>query len=68
MKLTIETLSKQYRHNLWGLRDFDLELRPGVIGLLGPNGAGKSIRKPPARIQVWFFRAEAERGRSSSQI
>lgn len=42
MKLTIETLSKQYRHNFWGLRDFDLELRPGVIGLLGPNGAGKS--------------------------
>jgi ABC-type multidrug transport system ATPase subunit len=42
MELTIEHLSKQYRHDFWGLRDFDLELGPGVIGLLGPNGAGKS--------------------------
>jgi len=42
MKLTIEHLSKQYRRDFWGLRDFDLELGPGVIGLLGPNGAGKS--------------------------
>ena len=42
MKLTVSHLSKQYRRNLWGLRDFDLELGPGVIGLLGPNGAGKS--------------------------
>jgi len=42
MKLTIEHISKQYRRNFWGLRDFDLELTPGVIGLLGPNGAGKS--------------------------
>ncbi|HLP14687.1 MAG TPA: ABC transporter ATP-binding protein [Bacteroidota bacterium] len=42
MKLTIEHLSKQYRRDFWGLRDFDIELTPGVIGLLGPNGAGKS--------------------------
>jgi ABC-type multidrug transport system ATPase subunit len=42
VKLNIENLSKQYRRDFWGLRDFDLELRPGVIGLLGPNGAGKS--------------------------
>nr|MBP7692199.1 ATP-binding cassette domain-containing protein [Anaerolineales bacterium] len=42
MKLTLSQLSKQYRRDLWGLRDFDLELGPGVIGLLGPNGAGKS--------------------------
>ena len=42
MKLTIEHLSKQYHRNFWGLRDFNLELRSGVIGLLGPNGAGKS--------------------------
>src|SRR5512134_3489375 len=42
MKLTISHLSKQYRRDLWGLRDFDLELGSGVIGLLGPNGAGKS--------------------------
>ena len=42
MKLSISHLSKQYRRDFWGLRDFDLELGPGVIGLLGPNGAGKS--------------------------
>ncbi len=42
MKLSISQLSKQYRRDVWGLRDFDLELVPGVIGLLGPNGAGKS--------------------------
>jgi ABC-type multidrug transport system ATPase subunit len=42
VKLTIEHLSKQYRHDFWGLRDFNLELCPGVVGLLGPNGAGKS--------------------------
>src|SRR5512141_321820 len=42
MKLSIFHLSKQYRRDFWGLRDFDIELTPGVIGLLGPNGAGKS--------------------------
>ena len=42
MKLSISHLSKQYRRDFWGLRNFDLELTPGVIGLLGPNGAGKS--------------------------
>ena len=42
MKLTIESVGKQYRGNVWGLRDFTLELGPGVLGLLGPNGAGKS--------------------------
>jgi ABC-type multidrug transport system ATPase subunit len=47
MKLTISRLSKEYRGHwrrgsLWGLRDFSMELTPGVIGLLGPNGAGKS--------------------------
>jgi len=42
MKLSISHLSKQYRRDFWGLRDFNIELTPGVIGLLGPNGAGKS--------------------------
>lgn len=42
MQLTISHLSKQYRRDFWGLRDFSLELTAGVIGLLGPNGAGKS--------------------------
>jgi len=42
MELTIDHVGKQYRRDFWGLRDFALELGPGVLGLLGPNGAGKS--------------------------
>lgn len=42
MKLVIERVSKQYSGNIWGLRDFSLELEPGVLALVGPNGAGKS--------------------------
>jgi ABC-2 type transport system ATP-binding protein len=42
MQLVIASIGKQYRRDLWGLRDFSLELGPGVLGLVGPNGAGKS--------------------------
>jgi ABC-2 type transport system ATP-binding protein len=42
MELVIEQVSKRYKGNVWGLRQFSLRLRPGVLGLLGPNGAGKS--------------------------
>lgn len=42
MKLTIEGVGKRYRGDFWGLKDFSLNLGPGVLGLLGPNGAGKS--------------------------
>ncbi len=42
MNLTIEGVSKKYSESVWGLRDFSLELGPGILGLLGPNGAGKS--------------------------
>ena len=42
MNLSIKNVSKQYRRDFWGLRDFSLELEAGVLGLLGPNGAGKS--------------------------
>jgi len=42
MNLSIKDVSKQYRRDFWGLRDFSLELGAGVLGLLGPNGAGKS--------------------------
>ena len=42
MKLTVTDLGKQYRSDLWGLKDFSLEIKPGILGLLGPNGAGKS--------------------------
>src|SRR3954470_21475905 len=42
MKLTIEGVGKRYKWDFWGLRDFSLHLKAGVLGLLGPNGAGKS--------------------------
>jgi ABC-type multidrug transport system ATPase subunit len=42
MELVIESVSKRYGRAVWGLREFGLTLRPGVLGLLGPNGAGKS--------------------------
>jgi len=42
MVMNIQNVSKQYNNRHWGLRDFSLELGPGVLGLLGPNGAGKS--------------------------
>jgi ABC-type multidrug transport system ATPase subunit len=54
MKLSIEHVGKRYRGNVWGLRDFNLELGPGILGLLGPNGAGKStlMRIPLAYMLV----------------
>jgi ABC-type multidrug transport system ATPase subunit len=42
MVMSIQNVSKQYNKKNWGLRDFTLEIGPGVLGLLGPNGAGKS--------------------------
>jgi ABC-type multidrug transport system ATPase subunit len=42
VNLSINAVSKRYKGNVWGLREFSLELKPGVLGLLGPNGAGKS--------------------------
>lgn len=42
MKLQIENVSKRYKGNNWGLKNFSLDIPPGVLGLLGPNGAGKS--------------------------
>ena len=61
MNLSIEHISKQYQGRIWGLRDFSLELRPGILGLLGPNGAGKStlmrilatITKPTEGKVTW---------------
>lgn len=35
-------MSKCYRGSVWALREFSVELGPGVLGLLGPNGAGKT--------------------------
>jgi ABC-2 type transport system ATP-binding protein len=42
MKLEINHLTKSYRGGVTALKDFSLEIGPGVLGLLGPNGAGKS--------------------------
>ncbi|HUJ94350.1 MAG TPA: ABC transporter ATP-binding protein [Terriglobales bacterium] len=42
MELIIDQVGKCYRGNVWALREFSLQLRPGVLGLLGPNGAGKT--------------------------
>jgi ABC-2 type transport system ATP-binding protein len=61
MQLQIENLSKTYRGNLQALRDFQLQMGPGVLGLLGPNGAGKStlmrilatITQPTAGRALW---------------
>ena len=42
MKLLIEGVGKKYGGGKWALKDFSLELSPGVLGFLGPNGAGKT--------------------------
>ena len=61
MKLRVTNLGKQYRRDVWGLKDFSLEVGPGILGLLGPNGAGKStfmrmlatITKPTEGQILW---------------
>lgn len=61
MKLSITDLGKQYRSDFWGLKNFSLEIKPGILGLLGPNGAGKStlmrmlatITKPTDGTILW---------------
>jgi ABC-2 type transport system ATP-binding protein len=45
LQLVIDKAGKLYhgrQGKVWALRNFSLELRPGVLGLLGPNGAGKT--------------------------
>ena len=42
MLIEVREVSKVYRGGNWGLKEFSLDLRPGVLGLLGPNGAGKT--------------------------
>jgi ABC-2 type transport system ATP-binding protein len=61
VKLSIKRVSKSYGGKVWALRDFSLEVSPGVLGLLGPNGAGKStlmrilatITKPTNGTVTW---------------
>jgi len=43
MELILDCVSKRYQGKVWGLREFNLSLGPGIIGLVGPNGAGKSM-------------------------
>jgi len=61
MQLTVNNLGKQYKCDFWGLKDFSLDIKPGILGLLGPNGAGKStfmrmlatITKPTNGTITW---------------
>jgi len=61
MQLMVNSLGKQYKSNFWGLKDFSLVIKPGILGLLGPNGAGKStfmrmlatITKPTQGTIMW---------------
>lgn len=40
--LRIESLSKKFSAGNYGVHNFSLECKGGVLGLLGPNGAGKT--------------------------
>jgi ABC-type multidrug transport system ATPase subunit len=42
MEISVKGLSKKYKGEKFGLKNFDLELKNGILGLIGPNGAGKS--------------------------
>jgi len=42
MRLQIENISKRYRKDSYGIKDFSMIIENGILGLLGPNGAGKS--------------------------
>jgi ABC-type multidrug transport system ATPase subunit len=61
MELSIEGVGKRYKGGIWGLRGFDLTLKPGILSLVGPNGAGKStlmrilatITKPTEGKVTW---------------
>ena len=63
--IKIQHVSKCYR-NVDALKDFNLEIPPGVIyGLIGPNGAGKTTLLrilaallTPTTGQVWFDNEE----------
>jgi ABC-2 type transport system ATP-binding protein len=74
--LEIRHVSKRYRKEVWGLRDFSLTLKPGVLGLLGPNGAGKStlmrilatIARPTEGEVRWKGEPVADRANSLRSV
>lgn len=41
MRITISNLSKKYQSK-YALKDFSIDMEPGIYGLLGENGAGKT--------------------------
>ena len=42
MEISIQGLTKKYGGNKFGLKNFSLELKYGILGLIGPNSTGKS--------------------------
>jgi ABC-2 type transport system ATP-binding protein len=42
MLLSVQGLSKKYTKEKFGLKDYSITIKNGILGLLGPNGAGKS--------------------------
>ena len=42
MNIVLNSITKKYDKNKFGLTEFSLTLNNGILGLLGPNGAGKS--------------------------
>ena len=42
MNITVNNLSKIYKHGVQALKDINMEIESGMFGLLGPNGAGKT--------------------------
>jgi ABC-type multidrug transport system ATPase subunit len=62
LSLSIQHVGKQYRgQDTPALKDFTIDIEPGILGLLGPNGAGKStlmriiatITKPSQGTVLW---------------
>jgi ABC-type multidrug transport system ATPase subunit len=61
MDLVINNVGKLYKGAVWALRNFSLNMTPGVLGLLGPNGAGKTtlmnilatVTKPTEGLVTW---------------
>ena len=61
MKLVIDQVSKQYRGNFWGLRDFSLELGPGEALARMKHGIMQR------RLHLEVFRFKLRRGSVARQ-